>query len=278
MTTTSSSGRSCSRAAATPVAEPGLGVGADDEGHELAAGGQQPVEHLAGRHGDVGAEEGDVAVDDAEHVARVADAGPGQRLLGRDRHRAVPGGHGRTGHRDDVGVHRAAGVEHRERGERLHGRAGGHDVHVDAGAGGGLGRDLGGHEGVAVARQQHDGGRARSTPPPASSWPAEARRPGPEATTTAPASRSSAPMPGPAAHATTASGAGCSRVLTWVAKWVIRMRSGRPAATPASTAAPGSSTCTCTFHRSGPPTTSSESPSPSSVRGQGLDRLRGWCR
>ncbi len=59
-----------------------------------------------------------------------------------------------------------------------------------------------------------------------SSWPAEARRPGPEATTTAPASRSSAPMPGPAAHATTASGAGCSRVLTWVAKWVIRMRSG----------------------------------------------------
>ena len=53
-----------------------LGVGPDDQGHELAAGRQQPVEHLAGRLGDVGAEEGDVAVDDAEHVARVADARP----------------------------------------------------------------------------------------------------------------------------------------------------------------------------------------------------------
>ena len=48
----------------------------DDEGDELAAGRQQPVEHLAGRRGDVGAEEGDVAVDDAEHVARVARRRP----------------------------------------------------------------------------------------------------------------------------------------------------------------------------------------------------------
>ena len=35
-------------------------------------------------------------------------------------------------------------------------------------------------------------------------------------------------MPGPAAHATTASGTGCSRASTWLAKWVIRIRSGRP--------------------------------------------------
>ena len=47
-------------------------------------------------------------------------------------------------------------------------------------------------------------------------------------------------------------------------KWVIRIRYGRPASTPASTAAPASSTCTWTFHRPSPPTTTSESPSPSS--------------
>ena len=84
-------------------------------------------------------------------------------------------------------------------------------------------------------------------------------------------------MPGPAAQATTASGTAASRLPAWLAKWVIRIRSGRPAAMPASTAAPGSSTCTWTFHRSGPPTTSSESPSPSSVAVSG-GRHPGWSR
>ncbi len=159
MSTTSSSGRSCSQGRGDALAQAGLGVGADDEGDQLSPGRQQPVEHLAGRGRDVGAQEGDVAVDDAEHVARVAHAGPGQRLLRRDRDRAVPGRDRGPGHRDDVGVHRPGGVEHREGGQGLHRGAGRHDVGVDAGAGRRLDGDLGGHEGVAVTREQHDGGR-----------------------------------------------------------------------------------------------------------------------
>ena len=52
--------------------------------------------------------------------------------------------------------------------------------------------------------------------------------------------------------------------VSWSRKWVTMIRCGRPASMPASMAAPTSSTCTCTFHRSPAPTTRSESPSPSS--------------
>ena len=72
-------------------------------------------------------------------------------------------------------------------------------------------------------------------------------------------------MPGPAEQATTPTVATGSRPATWVSKRVIRIRSGRPAAMPASTAAPGSSTWTWTFQRSGPPTTRRESPRGSRV-------------
>src|SRR5690606_2560048 len=44
-----------------------------------------------------------------------------------------------------------------------------------------------------------------------------------------------------------------------------RIRWGRPASMPASMAAPASSTWTCTFHSPSPPTTTSESPRPSSL-------------
>ena len=57
---------------------------------------------------------GDVAVDDAEDVARAADAGRGERLLRGHRDGAVPRRDGGTGHGDDVRVHRATGVEHRQ--------------------------------------------------------------------------------------------------------------------------------------------------------------------
>src|SRR6478752_6217272 len=69
-----------------------LGLGSDHEGDELAAGREQAGKHLAGRRGHIGAQEGDVSVDDTEDVARVADAGPGEGLLRGDRHGAVPGG------------------------------------------------------------------------------------------------------------------------------------------------------------------------------------------
>ena len=46
---------------------------------------------------------------------------------------------------------------------------------------------------------------------------------------------------------------------------MTRIRCGRPASIPASSAAPTSSTCTCTFQVGSPPTTTSESPSAASV-------------
>ena len=232
-------------------------------------------EHLAGRVGDVGVEEGDVTVDDAEDVARAADPCRRERLLRGHRDGSVPRRDGGPGHGDDVRVHRASRVEHRQRGEGLHRRARRHDVGVDALARRRLGRDLGRHEGVAVAGDEHHGGRpgrAHGLEELAGRGPP--RRPGPH--DDAPAASSRTATPGPdAQHATTDSGTGCSRADTWLAKCVMRMRSGRPATTPASTAAPGSSTWTWTFQRSGPPTTSSESPRPSSVRVSVRDGLRG---
>ena len=101
-----------------------------------------------------------------------------------------------------------------------------------------------------------------------SSSPLDGRRPGGADTTSAPASSSSAVIPGPADTATTACPlrlpARLERTLgagRWSPKWVTAIRCGRPARTPASIAAPTSSTCTCTFHSPSPPTTSSESPS-----------------
>ena len=135
-----------------------------------------------------------------------------------------------AGHRDDVGVHRAAGVEHRERGQRLHGRAGGHHVHVEPRARRRLGGDLGGHQGVAVARQQHDGGRPGRLAPPRAAARRRPAGPGPRRRRRHRPRAAAPPMPGPAAQATTASGTGCSRPRRpGVAKWVIRIRSGRPA-------------------------------------------------
>ena len=60
-----------------------------------------------------------------------------------------------------------------------------------------------------------------------------------------------------------------------VERWVTRMRCGRPAAIPASIAAPTSSTCTCTFHVGSPPTTTSESPSGRERLAQRRDLVRG---
>ena len=114
-----------------------------------------------------------------------------------------------------------------------------------------------------------------------SSWPVEGRRPGPPSTTTAPASAKSAARPGPAATAITVrpvrAGARAAPELVaggaaiCSAKWVTRIRCGRPMARPASIAAPTSSTWTWTFHSPSPPTTTTESPSsPSRARSGGI--------
>ena len=66
----------------------------------------------------------------------------------------------------------------------------------------------------------------------------------------------------------------CAAASTCSAKWVTRTRCGRPAAMPASIAAPTSSTWTWTFHSPSPPTTTSESPSGREVALEPLDRGR----
>ena len=97
--------------------------------------------------------------------------------------------------------------------------------------------------------------------------PVEGRLPGPPTTTVAPASSNSFSRPGPAATATTwrpfLVGVRRPRAAsTCSAKCVTRIRCGRPAAIPASTAAPTSSVWTWTFQSPSPPTTTSESPRP----------------
>ena len=93
---------------------------------------------------------------DAQSVARFTGAGPGQRLLGGDPHRAVPGARRGAGHGVAVVDGLARRIVHGQRGQPLHHRPGGHGHHVDAPADrGGAPRDefLGGD--VAVG-QHHD--------------------------------------------------------------------------------------------------------------------------
>ena len=114
-----------------------------------------------------------------------------------------------------------------------------------------------------------------------SSFPVDGRRPGPPSTTRAPASANRAARPGPAATAITVRPARTgvrlppeaspAAAATCSAKWVTRIRCGRPIARPASIAAPTSSTWTWTFHSPSPPTTTTESPSsPSRARSGGI--------
>ncbi len=93
--------------------------------------------------------------------------------------------------------------------------------------------------------------------------------------TSPPPSPNSSTRPGPAATITSLRprrSARFSRARSICsAKWVTWIRRGAPARMPASTAAPTSSTCTWTFQRPSPPTTTRESPSgASSCRSDGM--------
>ena len=228
---------------------------------------------------EVGAEEDDVAVD--EPSTSPGWHGPASVSASRwPRDRAVPGG--------------GRGAAHRDAGCACTGRPGSktasaatpcttaaraHDVDLDARVGGGLGGGLGGQQGVAVARQDDDRQGVhgadlvqelpRGRPParPAADHAGAGR------------AKSVGRGPRPAAQATTATGvtgsdAGADPAVD---RWVTRIRCGRPASTPASRAAPTSSTWTCTFQRSGPPTTSSESRA-RRAPGAASPPARGRCR
>ena len=180
-----------------------------------------------------------------------------------DRHRAVAGRHGRAGHRDDVGVHRPGGVEHGEGGERLHGRARRHDVDVTPSPAAAWAATS------AAMRVSRSPGSSTTARDPGPRPPRGAGRPRPGARAARHDDRAGVlehrAMPGPAAQATTRQGHGRG------ARGDLGGEVGDPDPFgPARRDAgldrrAGSSTWTWTFHSSGPPTTSSESPSASRV-------------
>ena len=204
---------------------------------------------------------------DAEHVAGLARAGHRDRLPGRDGDRAVAGVAGGRGHLEHVGVEAAGRLVDGERGEALDLRLGRDHRHPDVVVLlGGPGGDLRGPHGVVVVGQDHDlgGAGARRSPRGASRSRAGGRG--------RPRSRSRRRRrragPGRGRRRPRRSGGRCAPAVrlrrgaaTCSAKWVTRTRCGRPAAMPASIAAPTSSTWTWTFHSPSPPTTTSESPS-----------------
>ena len=81
--------------------------------------------------GDVLPDDEHLVTGDAEALPGRAGAGPGERLLGGDTHRTVPGA--RSGPRHGVAVvdGLAARIVHRERRQSLHHRRRGHGHHVD---------------------------------------------------------------------------------------------------------------------------------------------------
>jgi hypothetical protein len=111
------------------LAEPGRCPCAGHDGDQLAPAGQQALEHLDGDGAEVVSHHDEVAVDDAEHITGLARPRHGHRPAGGQRDAAVPGVTCSGRHGDHVIVEVACWVVHRDRGESLHLRAGGHHRH-----------------------------------------------------------------------------------------------------------------------------------------------------
>ncbi len=128
---------------------------AQDEGDHFAARGEHPVEHRHGGGGQLGADHRDIAVDQAEDVAGLADAGHRPRLAFGDGQLGVAGGAGGRGHGDDVLVEAAVGFVDGEGGDALDRGAGGDQGDADAFGAGLFGGGRGGVPQVGVVGQQH---------------------------------------------------------------------------------------------------------------------------
>ena len=183
----------------------------------------------------------------AEHVAGPARPATvsASRLATADL--GVPAGAGRLGHRDHVVVEAAGRVAHGERGQRLHRRPGRH--HADPHAVARAPRAAAAPAtacGVGVVGQHHHpagaGGRgSRRASRRSTALPADAPA--------APSAANSVGQPGAGgdhdrARAAARVGGGAA---AWSSNRVTEIRCGRPAATPASIAAPTSLTWTWTF-------------------------------
>ncbi|GAA3217452.1 hypothetical protein GCM10020256_20540 [Streptomyces thermocoprophilus] len=127
-----------------------------DQGDQFAAGRQHAVEDRAGRRLHVRADDGHVPVDEAQHVALLADARRGPGLAFGDRDLGVAGGARGRGHRDDVLVEAAVRLVHGERGDALHRGTGRDEGDPDALGTGLLGRRGGRVPQLGVVGQQHD--------------------------------------------------------------------------------------------------------------------------
>ena len=222
------------------------------------------------------ADDHEVAADRAEHVARLARPGHRDRLLGRDGDRTLSGVPGGGGHLEHVLRRRSVPARARRGppGPRP-GRSSGSRRPGSRGRP----RRCWPRSGRRAPSRGRSGSTSTSCAPVCSIAariiPVDGRLPGPPCTTTAPASSNRLASPGPAATATIARPVRARGAwpATWSAKWVTRIRCGRPALMPASIAAPTSSTWTWTFQSPSPPTTTSESPSPPSVVRSGAHGL-----
>ena len=152
------------------------------------------------------ADHDEVALDHAEHVARLARPGGGHRLPGRDRHRAGAGVPGGRGHLHDVLLEGAARLVHGEGGEALHLRVGGdhRDPHVAVSS-----RAVRAAASAAAIESRSLGSTITSAAPApviaSRIWPVDGRRPGPPRHDGgAGLARTAPPSPAPAATATTA--------------------------------------------------------------------------
>ena len=90
-----------------------------DDGQQLAAGSEQPLDHLPGDLCHRCADHNDVALDRAEHVAGLAAAGRRHRRALRDGDRAVPGMAGGAAHRDHHRVEVGRRLMHGHGGQTL---------------------------------------------------------------------------------------------------------------------------------------------------------------
>jgi hypothetical protein len=129
---------------------------AEDERDEFAAGREHAVEDGPGGGRDIGADHGHVAVDEAQDVPGLADAGHGPGLAFGDGDLGVAGRARRRGHRDDVLVEAALRLVHGERGDPLDRGARRDQRDPDALGAGLLGGSGGGVPQVGVIGQQHD--------------------------------------------------------------------------------------------------------------------------
>src|ERR1035437_4803451 len=111
-------------------------TGTSDHGEQLPSCGQESGDHIGADHGQILADDNDIPLDSAQHVAAMAPSGTGQRLLAGHRDRSASCCGSGPAHGDQVVPTAGGGLEDGERRDALCRRSGSHDVHLETGLGG----------------------------------------------------------------------------------------------------------------------------------------------